>query len=97
MSTNLTLALIVAALQVGDAVTTIRNLRTPGGREHNPLVRALIERFGMVPALVGKGIVASVIAVVLALYVPGQATTVGLALLAAFYAFIVAGNIRRRG
>ena len=97
MSLNLILALIVAVLQVGDGVTTIRNLRRPGGKEHNPLVRWLIERFGMVPALVGKGIVVSAIAVALALYVPGQSTMVALALLAAFYAFIVAGNIRRMG
>lgn len=95
MSTNLILALIVAALQVADAVTTIRNLRRPGGKEHNPLIRGLIERFGMVPALVGKGVVLSAACILAALYVPGREIAYSLVLLIGVYLVVVVSNIER--
>jgi hypothetical protein len=55
---NLVLFLIVLAMQAGDAYLTWRILRG-GGRELNPVVRFLIERFGLVPGLaIAKGALA---------------------------------------
>jgi hypothetical protein len=55
---NLVLFLIVLALQAGDAYLTWRVLRA-GGRELNPVVRFLIDRFGLVPGLaIAKGALA---------------------------------------
>lgn len=47
---NYALFLILVALQAADAYTTWRVLRG-GGRELNPVLRVLMDRIGIVPAL----------------------------------------------
>ena len=47
----ITLLILFAALQVSDAVLTLLILRD-GGRELNPIMRWLMDKIGIVPALV---------------------------------------------
>lgn len=95
MTVNLILAIALAALQVGDAITTAINLSRPGGKEHNPIIRKLIAKLGMVPALVVKGLVVSALGYgiyALTPYLPPHFATVVLGAATAFYGFIVARN-----
>jgi len=53
---TITMLIILAALQVADALTTIKALAL-GGREANPVIRAAMDLLGVKPALVLKGVV----------------------------------------
>ena len=77
------LLISLAALQVADALSTIKVIEL-GGRELNPIVRWLIEVFGMVPALVIKGVV-----VMLAAW---HLTTTMLLVMILFYFAVIAWN-----
>lgn len=95
MTLNLILLIALIALQIGDGVTTYINLRRPGGKEHNALIRKLIDRLGMIPALVVKGLIVAGLAYgiyAMAPYLPLHFATIVLAAAAAFYAYIVAKN-----
>lgn len=95
MTLSLILVLALAALQVGDAVTTAINLKRPGGKEHNPLIRKLMDKLGVLPALVVKGVI--VTALGYGIYrltpsLPPHFATVVLGGCAAFYTYIVVKN-----
>lgn len=78
--------LIFAALQVADSVLTVLVING-GGREMNPVMRWLMERFGMIPALaVFKGAVIAYLA-----WAAIPALTIGGCVL---YAGVVAWNLK---
>lgn len=81
------LILLFAALQVSDAVLTLLILRD-GGRELNPIMRWLMDKIGIVPALVWVklGLVAAVAVWVQSVWL--------LAVFVAIYIAVVAFNAR---
>lgn len=84
-------AVLLALLQAVDAYTTWHVLRL-GGRETNGLVRWLMERIGVGPALViAKGL-GVLIAVVLARAEVWPINLVALALLCALYVWVAVNN-----
>lgn len=86
---------LLAALQIGDWITTARVLRRPGGRERNPLVRWLMERISLHPALALKAGLVTAIGWVLAAVATPPAIAHGLlAALCAFYAWVCFHNWR---
>lgn len=96
MSVHLILALIVSALQVADAVTTAMAARHLGPRfvELNPLMRALIGKLGMVPAMLLKIVAMSGAALAAAIHYPTNELLIALGLLIAVYVYIVINNAR---
>ena len=87
------LLFILSALQFADGWTTYRILNR-GGHERNPIMLALFERLGAVPALVGMKLLlmgAAVIALLLA-PVAAQWAIEGICL---YYCWIVWGNWRQ--
>ena len=96
MSTHLILALIVSALQVADAFTTARAQRHLGPRfvELNPLMRALIGKLGMIPAMLLKIVAMSGAAIAAAIHYPTNGLLIALGLLIAVYIYIVINNYR---
>ena len=52
MTLAFVLFLLLVVLATADGVTTHKILSTPGGRELNPVLRWMIEKLGLLPALV---------------------------------------------
>lgn len=86
------LLIVLAALQAGDWWTT-RTFLPLGGRERNPLVRWLIDRLGVDPALAVKSAAVMAIGAVLAAF-PAPWGASFLALLCVLYAHVVWSNWR---
>lgn len=82
----MTAAIILALLQVADALTTLKALGYGGG-ELNPLMRSLFERFGVKPVLIVKGV-----AVAAAGFWLGDSVITWA--LVVFYFLVVANNVR---
>lgn len=80
------LFVLVVALQAADGLLTWRVLRA-GGRELNPAVRVLIDRFGIIPGLV---LAKLVVVVVVGLFLRDQLLI--LLAIAALYAWVVRHN-----
>lgn len=78
---------IIAALQLADAILTVRILNQ-GGREHNPVLRWVFERVGTIPTLAVVKLVFIAILVAVVPYLPVWAY----AAVAAVYIAIVAYN-----
>ncbi len=58
------LLIILIALQIADAWTTILALKNPNNKEGNKYLRWLMEKVGVVPALLaGKGVVVALFVV----------------------------------
>ena len=92
---NVLLTIAVIGLQAADLWTTWLLVVLRDGRELNPLVRRLMDRFGPGPALVGAKIAAGSVVAWLCVWQPGSPTlTAGLATLVAFYAWVVWHNFR---
>lgn len=90
---------LFCVLQVADIATTMTVLNR-GGHELNPFLARLMSGIGALPAMIlAKGLIIAVLAVVIwYAYVRSnqlQYGIVALALLDAFYVFIVARNIRQ--
>lgn len=83
------LFVLVVALQVTDAYLTWRVL-VAGGRERNPIVRAFIDRLGVLPGLLVAKAAVAVIAGVFILEQP-----LALLLIAVLYTWVVAHNWRQ--
>lgn len=79
-------ALILALLQVADAVTTLKVLAL-GGREMNPVMAKLFDRFGAKPVLVLKAAAVSAVG----LWLTDYPAVIGLVI--AFYVVVVANNL----
>lgn len=91
----LALVIMVVALQLVDGWSTWQVLRFNKGRESNPVMSYLIERFGLYSALlIGKGAASGLIVVA---YSFGLLDSVIVAavtfLLAAFYVVVIVNNL----
>jgi hypothetical protein len=85
---------IIILLQVLDAATTLSILKL-GGRELNPMLKWLMDRLGVVPALaVSKLVLVGGVAVVAMLAENTPALKVLLYLVAMIFAFVCANNIQ---
>ncbi len=85
------LLILLAILQVADAVTTVRFLRA-GAKELNPILQFLIEEVGVFFALLLTK--SAVIVFGVYIYNHGDIATPILACLDLFYAFVVVNNYR---
>ena len=86
---SLALFVLVMILQALDGYLTWRVLAA-GGRELNPIVRALVERLGVVPGLVLAKVAFAVVAGALILEQP-----IALLLVAILYSWVVVHNWRQ--
>lgn len=84
------LAFILAALQVGDVLTTTRVIGN-GGKELNPVMNWFFGKFGMHNVLVGKAFLVTCAGVFLALY-DSVETSWALGICVALYVGIVSWN-----
>lgn len=80
------IVIILALLQVADAVTTLKALSL-GGRELNPLMGALFKRYEIKTALAVKGCLVAAVG----LWLGDSVITWALV---AFYALVVVNNVR---
>ncbi|OGB26186.1 MAG: hypothetical protein A3I66_00605 [Burkholderiales bacterium RIFCSPLOWO2_02_FULL_57_36] len=81
---------IIAALQVGDIVTTYMCITSGKGAEANPVLRRLFDAIGLVPGMV---LVKGAFIAGLLVYGPGFPVEL-LGLCAAAYAWVVVSNAR---
>ena len=88
------LLIIFTGLQLVDAYTTRTGLKRGGAREGNPLLLRMMNRLGVVPAIVVSKVAMIGLAAAAVAYAPGAVTTVSLALACAFYAWIAFNNLR---
>ena len=90
MSLTLALFLLYAMLQVGDSYTTVRGLKIRGNYERNIVMRWLMEKIGVVPALVVfKGLMVGVL-----FYILDETPWQVLAGLDVMYVYIIYKNWR---
>lgn len=87
----LELLVLFAALQVLDIWTTYTALKL-GGSELNPVMRWIMSRFGVLPALLFMKIVVVALAYKYIYPVPDLAWVLGA--VSAFYAYVVYNNIK---
>lgn len=85
------LFIIFGLIQVVDIYTTIKVLDI-GGKEYNPIMRFLIEKFGKVKALIGSKIIILAILGYLIAEIGGLPIIIGLVILIVFYAYILYKN-----
>lgn len=85
------LLLLLIALQIIDAATTLYGLRSDGAHESNPLMRSLFDRFGDAPVLL-----ITKLAMILAFVIYSDAPHIQALLIAAnvLYAGIIVNNFR---
>ncbi len=83
---NTFLIILITALQVGDLLTTEKILSN-GGKELNPVMSWLFNKYGMHNVLVGKAVLIVIIAVLLSKLAP-----IGLIPIAAIYVGVVTWN-----
>lgn len=88
---NLILILVIGALQIGDLVTTEKVINA-GGREMNPVMKFLFDKFGMHNVLVTKVIFVITMCVIVDYLIPGITSTLVLLTLALMYSFVVWWN-----
>ena len=86
------LIIVLMIFNVADVFTTIHVLKK-GGREQNPIIRAIIKKFGLVKGLiVGKACLISPVIIIAVLY-PGITMTIILIILDGLYGWIIKHNI----
>lgn len=93
MTTTNILFAALCVLQVLDAYTTIKCIKSGKGREVNPVMRKLHDTVGLEAATVGFK-VAAMLAIWYALPAAGQYDVHGLVALCALYAFVVVRNFK---
>lgn len=87
----LVMALTFVLLNIGDAVSTYIGLKEFSLKEANPVIRYLIEKIGLLTAL----LLAKLISVSIVLYVLISSTLIWpIALVNAFYLVVVSNNFR---
>lgn len=94
---NLLLVMAMIVMQALDGVLTVKIL-SHGGVERNPVVRWLMDRIGIVPALVAtKGGACLVLVLMYWLFRYEMALAVGVAVLAIGYVLVVVNNLAEAG
>ncbi len=84
---------VFAILQFLDILTTVKVLDLPGGYESNKLVKAVMDRIGVLPALLLiKSFAVSGIAAAI-FFAPDLAMIISLAAVCCFYLWVIVNNL----